>query len=99
MSKDIAPKLLKPRELLVELRERGIVRTEASLATMRSRGGGPPFRRFGREVFYPFADFVKWYQENLSAAVTRTSELRRDERSSVEHMQSVAPGSGRRFAF
>ena len=44
-----------------------------TLATKASRGGGPPFRRFGAKPLYRWADCVEWARSRLSAPVHSTS--------------------------
>ena len=46
----------------------------ATLATKASRGGGPPFRRFGRIPLYRWGDTLDWAQSRLSAPMRSTSE-------------------------
>jgi len=51
------------------------VRCKAStLKKMRSTGGGPEFRRFGRDVFYERTALDAWATGRLSAPLTSTSE-------------------------
>jgi hypothetical protein len=45
-----------------------------TLATMASRGGGPPFRRFGLRAIYRWGDALEWAQARLSAPRQSTSE-------------------------
>jgi hypothetical protein len=47
----------------------------ATLQTKVTRGGGPPFRRFGARTLYRWGDALQWAQSRLSAPVTSTSEL------------------------
>jgi hypothetical protein len=47
----------------------------ATLATKATRGGGPPFQRFGLRPLYRWGDTLAWAQSRLSKAVTSTSEL------------------------
>jgi hypothetical protein len=54
-----------------------------TLATKATRGGGPPYRRFGQRALYRWGDALAWAQDRLSAPrgntseehVTRTGEL------------------------
>jgi hypothetical protein len=70
------PKLLRPREVVAELERRGIYRAVDTLAKMRCRGDGPPFCRFGREIFYPDDGLQAWIKQSLSRPVRSTGELR-----------------------
>jgi hypothetical protein len=46
-----------------------------TLATKATRGGGPPFRRFGRRPLYLWSDALGWAQSRLSTPIGTTSEL------------------------
>jgi len=46
----------------------------ATLATMATRGGGPPFHKFGAHVLYRWGDALAWAQSRLSAPRRNTSE-------------------------
>jgi hypothetical protein len=46
-----------------------------TLATLASRGGGPPYRRFGRVPLYRWGDLLSWARSRLSAPMRSTSEL------------------------
>jgi len=48
---------------------------EATLATKASRGGGPPFRRFGRVPLYRWGDLLDWAQSRMGPVMCSTSEL------------------------
>ena len=48
--------------------------TKATLATLATRGGGPPYRRFGKRVLYRFRDLTDWAEGRLSAPCHSTSE-------------------------
>jgi hypothetical protein len=55
------------------LAQHGIRRKPATLATLRSRGGGPPFRKVGRDVIYEAADLDAWAAKVKSGPLTSTS--------------------------
>lgn len=67
-------RLLRRRELAAALKRRGYPSTEASLATMVTRGGGPPMRYFGRIPLYRWADALAWAHARLSEPRTSSSE-------------------------
>jgi hypothetical protein len=46
----------------------------ATLATKATRGGGPPFQRFGRVPLYRWGDCLDWAHSRLSAPTRSTSE-------------------------
>ena len=50
----------------------------ATLATKATRGGGPPFSRFGLRPLYRWGDALDWAQSRLSQPVSSTSELADD---------------------
>ena len=56
------------------LTEAGFPTRHKTLATKASRGGGPPFRKFGPRAIYKWADALKWAQERLSEPRRSTSE-------------------------
>jgi hypothetical protein len=56
------------------LTEAGFPVTEATLATKATRGGGPPFQKFGSRALYRWADALLWAQQRLSAPRCSTSE-------------------------
>ena len=47
----------------------------ATLSTKASRGGGPPFQRFGSRPLYRWGDALQWAHARLSKPVASTSEL------------------------
>jgi hypothetical protein len=63
------------------LTENGYPISPATLATMATRGGGPPFRRFGRKPLYDEADLIEWARSRLSAPMRSTSEADATHRS------------------
>lgn len=67
--------LLPRRETAQALTEAGFPTSAATLATMVSRGGGPPYRLFGRKPLYRWADALQWAQAKLGPVVRSSSEL------------------------
>jgi hypothetical protein len=53
--------------------------SESTLATMASRGGGPPFRKFGKYPLYRWGDSLAWAEGKLRPPVRSTSELAADD--------------------
>ena len=53
----------------------GYKTAEATLATYASRGGGPPFRKYGVFPLYDEDEALEWAQSRLSKRVCSTSEL------------------------
>jgi hypothetical protein len=67
-------KKLTRRQTADALTEAGYVTSEATLATMATRGGGPPFRKFGPRVIYEWESTLEWAEAKLSEPRTSTSE-------------------------
>ena len=67
--------LLRRKDAAPALKSRGYPVEAKTLATMATRGGGPPFRRFGRVPLYLWSDLLTWANGRLSPAVCSTSEL------------------------
>jgi hypothetical protein len=49
--------------------------SESTLATRATRGGGPPYQKFGRKPLYRWADALDWAENRLSKPVHSSSEL------------------------
>lgn len=64
------------RQLAAALSERGYQTAEATLASMVSRGGGPPFSKFSQRVLYRWGDALSWAEGKMSAPVRSTAELK-----------------------
>ncbi len=56
------------------LRASGYPVADKSLATMATRGGGPPYQLFGRRPLYRWGDALAWAEARLSAPRRSTSE-------------------------
>jgi hypothetical protein len=56
------------------LTEAGYPVAEKTLSTKATRGGGPPFRRFGTRPLYRWGDVLRWAQSRLGPVVRSTSE-------------------------
>jgi hypothetical protein len=56
------------------LNKAGYPISRATLSTKATRGGGPPFRKFGQRVLYRWGDTLEWAQSRLSAPKRSTSE-------------------------
>ena len=55
--------LLSRRDTALAIAALGLPMSEATLATKASRGGGPPYRVFGRTALYQWGDVLKWTEE------------------------------------
>jgi hypothetical protein len=54
----------------------GIPLSYDTLATKATRGGGPPFRIFGKSAVYQWCDVVAWVLETMGEPARTTSEHR-----------------------
>jgi hypothetical protein len=66
--------LLRRKACAAALTAAGFPTALATLNTKASRGGGPPFRHFGRVPLYRWADALAWAQSRLGPLVHSTSE-------------------------
>jgi hypothetical protein len=71
---DAPNKLMRRKAIADALSEHGFPIKAATLATMASRGGGPPYRLFGRVPLYCLGDALEWAESKLSAPRRSTSE-------------------------
>jgi hypothetical protein len=56
------------------LKESGFPIEPTTLATKASRGGGPPYEKFGPRALYRWGNSLAWAQSRLSAPRRNTSE-------------------------
>jgi hypothetical protein len=47
----------------------------ATLSCLATRGGGPPFEKFGPRVIYRWSDLLDWAKNRTSKPVRSASEL------------------------
>jgi hypothetical protein len=66
--------LLTRQQASAALRAAGFPVAHKTLATKACRGGGPPFRHFGKKPLYRWADLLSWAQAKLSAPMANTSQ-------------------------
>jgi hypothetical protein len=69
-----ADTLLNRKRLSDALTSLGLKTAPATLATMATRGGGPPFQVWGRTPLYRWGDALTWAHSRLSAPRRSTSE-------------------------
>ena len=67
--------LLRRKIVAMALTEAGFPTAPATLASRATRGGGPPFRLYGRIPLYRWADALEWAKSRLSGPFRGTSEL------------------------
>jgi hypothetical protein len=56
------------------LTEAGYITASATLATKATRGGGPPYQKFGPRAMYRWGTSLQWAQRRLTDPVRSTSE-------------------------
>ena len=66
--------LLRRRRTAQVLTEAGYPTAESTLATKATRGGGPPYRSYGRAALYRWGDALAWAQSRMSPLRASTSE-------------------------
>src|SRR6185437_2025860 len=82
--------LLTRDAIATALTEAGCPVRPKTLATMATRGGGPPFQKFSSRPLYTWGLALAWAKSRLGPIVTSTSELdtltggRRQARSNIE---------------
>jgi hypothetical protein len=68
---------LTPKEVAEYVRSKGGRATKATLATRRTNGGGPPFKKRTGAILYRKSALDKWMEDNSSPEVKSTSELKK----------------------
>jgi hypothetical protein len=66
--------LLNRQDTAAALTSIGYFTSPATLATKATRGGGPPFRKFGRKPLYRWGDSLAWAEARLTPPMRTTSE-------------------------
>ena len=66
--------LLKRKLAAAALTEAGFETSPATLATKATRGGGPPYEKWGRTPLYRWGPTLAWARARLSPPVRNTSE-------------------------
>jgi hypothetical protein len=81
--KSIDPETFMTRSQVAEaLTACGFRMHPATLATKVPRGGGPPFRKFGKTPMYLWADVVAWVNQRLGeSAACRHANTTEDRRN------------------
>ena len=79
--------LLRRKETAEALTGAGFPIAAKTLATMATRGGGPPYRTFGRAVLYRWGDALAWAEGRLSPMRCSISEAdaQRPMRAMLHH--------------
>jgi hypothetical protein len=74
------------------LTEAGFPIKAKTLATKATRGGGPPFSKFGLRVLYRWNDALSWAEGRLTAPQCNTSEqdlVRQQAFATVPHSRTT----------
>jgi hypothetical protein len=66
--------LLRRSAVAAALNAAGYPTTDKTLATKATRGGGPPYRLFGRIPLYRWGDALAWAESRTSLPRQSTSE-------------------------
>jgi hypothetical protein len=76
MIESLSPSALLRREPCAgALTKAGFPISGKTLATMATRGGGPPYHKFGRTVLYRWSDALAWAESRLSPPRRSSSEI------------------------
>jgi hypothetical protein len=67
--------LLTRKQAAEALTARGYPTSERTLATKATRGGGPPFHKFGPRALYRWGDALAWAEGRLTSPRRSTSEV------------------------
>jgi hypothetical protein len=74
--------LLRRGVCAVSLTRAGFPISPKTLASMATRGGGPPYHKFGRAVLYRWSDALAWAEARLGPVRRSSSDL---------HLQQESP--------
>lgn len=66
--------LLRRKDCANALTQAGYRTSPKTLASKATRGGGPPYHKFGRTVLYRWSEVLAWAEARLSPPITSTSE-------------------------
>jgi len=83
--------LLTRKATATALTEAGYPTRPATLATKATRGGGPPYHRFGLLALYKWGKALEWAQSRLSPPIRSTSEAAHDARRRKPTSASAGP--------
>ena len=76
LSNLIGPEALLTRDqTATALTEMGFLVKSKTLATKATRGGGPPYRKFGPRALYRWGDALQWAHGRLAPPRRSTSEV------------------------
>jgi hypothetical protein len=75
LSKLFPSTLLRRTDCAAALTESGYPTSPKTLATLATRGGGPPYHKFGRTVLYRWSNALGWAEARLSPPRCSSSEF------------------------
>ena len=81
--------LLRRRDLAQALTDNGYPTATATLASWATRGGGPPYRMWGRIPLYCWGDALAWAERRLTKPRSSSSEA--DIRPANAEPQGASP--------
>lgn len=87
--------LLRRGPLAAALTKKGYQTAHSTLASMATRGGGPPYRLFGRIPLYRWGDALEWAESRLGPSQHSTSEAERKSSAPIADDEADAVGSSR----
>ena len=94
-SNHISPEALLTRDqTAAALTDMGFHVKSKTLATKATRGGGPPYRKFGPRALYRWGDALQWAQARLAPPRRSTSEI--DSNKALPRRECAEAGSTRR---
>ena len=82
--------LLRRVDAAMALTEAGFPTAPTTLASKATRGGGPPFRLYGRIPLYRWGDALEWAKSRLSDPFQSTSERDFAGPASTPHKRRAA---------
>ena len=73
--------IFRRRDAAAALTAAGFQIAPATLSTLATRGGGPPYRRFSGRAIYTWGDLLRWAESRTSEPLRSTSEAEAADRA------------------
>jgi hypothetical protein len=83
--------MLKRKLAAAALTEAGFETSPATLATKATRGGGPPYEKWGRTPLYRWGPTLAWARARLRAPVRSTPEASAQEGAGARRVKTREP--------
>jgi hypothetical protein len=84
--------LLSRKEVAAALTAAGYPITQATLATMASRGGGPPYTTFGKRVLYHWELVIQWAEDKTTRNCETAAEHKLQKAlKDIDNLDKKAP--------